>query len=149
VAGAFPFRLAAVALGALVVAATAAGVVLAARFVSPGRTVNAAPAHLQARGPTAAAVADQLAGASNARSEMTADGRRISHVSCISGGPGSYACSYVRTVPGKGVTCALAILRWTPSGASTFTVQTAGRVALPPRRCGPVAKVLHVLGTSG
>ncbi len=73
----------------------------------------------------------------------------MEHVSCLAGGDGSYACSYVRTQPGNAGTCGVAILRWTPNGASTFTVQTAGRVALAPEQCGPVTKVLHVLGTSG
>jgi hypothetical protein len=73
----------------------------------------------------------------------------MDHVSCISGGPGSYACSYVRTLPGNAGTCGVAILRWTPNAASTFTVQTAGRVALAPAQCGPVTKVLHALGSSG
>jgi hypothetical protein len=55
----------------------------------------------------------------------------------------------VRSVPGKNRDCAVAILNWTPHGDSTYTVQTAGKVALAPEECGPVKKVLHVLGTSG
>jgi hypothetical protein len=55
----------------------------------------------------------------------------------------------VRSVRGKGRDCAVALLRWTPHGDSTYTVQTAGRVALAPGQCGPVKKVLHALGTSG
>ena len=90
----------------------------------------------------------QLAGAANARSAIVGGGK-IAHVSCLQGGPRSYACSFVRTARAKSSSCAVAILSWTPARASTFTVQTAGRVALAPSECGPVAKVLHVLGTSG
>jgi hypothetical protein len=63
--------------------------------------------------------------------------------------PGSYACSFVRTVRGTNSDCAVAILAWTPHGDSTYTVKTAGKVALAPEECGPVKKVLHVLGNSG
>ena len=90
----------------------------------------------------------QLAGATNARS-VELGGGTIAHVSCLQGSPRSYACSFVRTSPSKGSSCGVAILLWTPEGNSTFTVQTAGRVALAPDECGPVTKVLHVLGTSG
>jgi len=129
---------------ALVVAASAAGVVFGARLTQ-GKPAHAAGA-VVLRAPTAAAVAEQLAGATNARSAMTGGGK-LGHVSCIQGSPRSYACSYVR-IRSSASTCAVAILRWTPKGSSTFTVQTSGRVALTPEQCGPVTKVLHVLGTS-
>jgi hypothetical protein len=144
------FRLA-VALGAMVVAVvTAAGVVLAAQLVAPGKaTPAAAAAVVRVHAPTAESVAGQLAGVANAHATLTGAGGRIDHVSCISAAPGSYACSYVRTIPGNGGVCAVAILRWTPQSTDTYTVQTSGRVALAPGDCGPVKKVLHVLGTSG
>jgi hypothetical protein len=145
------FRLA-VALGATVVAAaTAAGVVLGAGLLmhaNPLPTPQAAAAATP-RPPTAAAVAGQLSGVANAHATLTGDGGRIAQVSCVSAAPGSYACSYVRTIPGNGGICAVALLRWTPESADTYTVQTSGRVALAPAACGPVRKVLHVLGTSG
>jgi hypothetical protein len=40
------------------------------------------------------------------------------------------------------------MLKWAPEGASTYTVLQSGRVDLAPAECGPVTKVLHVLGTS-
>jgi hypothetical protein len=41
------------------------------------------------------------------------------------------------------------MLKWTPEDmARTYTVQSSGRVALMAAECGPVTKVLHVLGTS-
>jgi hypothetical protein len=144
VAGSFRFGLFVAA--ALIVAAAATGVVFGARLMGPGKAASAVPIAVAA--PTAEAVAAQLAGATNARSAMVGGGT-IAHVSCLHGGARSYACSYVRTSPAKGSSCAVAILLWTPQLASTFTVQTAGRVALAPSRCGPVTKVLHVLGTSG
>jgi len=145
------FRLA-IALGATVVAAaTAAGVVLAAGLVTPAKPSSAsaaAPAPAR-RAPTAEAVAAQLAGVANTHATLTGAGGRIDRVSCVSAAPGSYACSYVRTIPGNGGVCAVALLEWTPESQDTYTVQTSGRVALSPARCGPVRKVLHVLGTSG
>jgi hypothetical protein len=149
VAGSSLFRFVVGVGGAVVVIATAAGVVLAARLVAGGKTALPAAAAAPMRPPTAGAVAGQLAGVANAHATLTGAGGRIEHVSCISGGRGSYACSYVRTVPGNGGVCAVALLRWTPHSASTFTVQTSGRVALAPGRCGPVTRVLHALGTSG
>ena len=140
-AGASLFRFVAV-FGTLIAAATAAGVVLVGGFASSG-----VAARIQTKPPTAAAVAIQLEGAVNARSGMTGGGR-IDQASCVAGDPGGYACSYVRTVRSER-SCGVAILRWTPDADSTFTVQTAGRVALAPSACGPVTKVLHVVGTSG
>jgi hypothetical protein len=143
------FRLA-VALGATVVAvATAAGVVLAAQLVTEDNDTSAAAAAASVRPPTATSVAGQLAGVADAHATLTGEGGRIDHVSCVSAAPGSYACSYVRTIPGNGGICAVALLRWTPKSMDTYTVQTSGRVALAPEQCGPVRKVLHVLGTSG
>jgi len=143
------FRLA-VALGSTVVAvATATCVVFAAQLVTQGRTTPSAAAAASVRPPEASSVAGQLAGVVNAHATATGAGGRIDHVSCVSAAPGSYACSYVRTIPGNGGVCAVALLRWTPESASTFTVQASGRVALPAAECGPVRKVFHVLGTSG
>ena len=136
----------------LVAATTVAGVVFAGQLVTQGKTAKAATDDMPKApdaAPDAQTVAVQLAVAANARSRMTAGGGRIDHVSCIQGGPDSYACSYVRTVPSRGNSCAVAILRWTPNPSSTYTVQKAGRVRLAPEACGPVTRVLHVLGTSG
>lgn len=89
-------------------------------------------------------VADELS-----RLSAVVDGGRIGQVSCIAGGPGSYVCSYVRAGANSAV-CAVAMLAWTPQNLSgMFTVQSSGRVALAAAECGPVTKVLHVLGTSG
>ena len=70
-------------------------------------------------------------------------------VSCIEGSVGSYACSFVRALPPQPGVCSVALLRWTPDAGSTYTVTTAGRVDLPATQCGPVTKVMHVLGTGG
>ena len=141
------FRLGAFGAAALVSAGVAASVVFGAGLTTQG-TKAARAATVVDRPPTAEAVAAQLAGVADAQAAK-AGGGTIEHVSCLQGSPASYACSYVRTVPARGSACAVAILSWTPHGASTFTVQTAGRVALPPGDCGPVRRVLHVLGTSG
>lgn len=141
------FRLGFLGAAALTVAAVTVGVVFGAQLLTQGKPPPAAAAIVRTP-PTAEAVAVQLAGATNARSAMVGGGE-LSHVSCLQGSPRSYACSFVRTTRAKGSSCAVAILSWTPTRASTFTVQTAGRVALAPGECGPVAKVLHVLGTSG
>jgi hypothetical protein len=142
------FRLV-VALGATVVAVvTATTVVFAAQLMTPDRATPSASAAAPVP-PSAAAVAGELAGVTNAHATLTGEGGRIGHVSCVSAAPGAYACSYVRTIPGNGGICAVALLRWTPDGADTFTVQTSGQVALPAAQCGPVKKVMHVLGTSG
>jgi hypothetical protein len=118
--------------------------------VSKATNTPAAHAAIAPRTPPAAAeVAAQLTGVANNHATLTGAGGRIAQVSCIAGGRGSYACSYVRTIPGNGGICAVAILEWTPDAASTYTVKTSGRVSLPAARCGPVTKVLHVLGTSG
>jgi hypothetical protein len=134
-------------------AATAAGVVLAANVVSPGhidRTTTRGSAAPRTTPPSAARVELELVGATNAAATAMAGGGTIAHASCVEGSPGSYACSFVRTEPGKKArTCAVAVLSWTPGGDSTYTVVTAGRVALEPGECGPVKKVLHVLGTTG
>jgi hypothetical protein len=142
------FRLV-VAIGATVVAVvTATAVVFAAQLMAPDRATPAASAAAPVP-PSASSVAGQLAGVTNAHATLTGEGGRIGHVSCIAAAPGAYACSYVRTIPGNGGVCAVALLRWTPDTADTFTVQTSGQVALPAAQCGPVKKVMHVLGTSG
>jgi len=141
------FRFGAVVAAALVAAAVAASVVFGAQLMTQG-TKAARAATFVSRPPTAEAVAEQLAGVANAHAAKVG-GAKIGHVSCIQGSPSSYACSYVRIVPAKGSSCAVAILRWTPHADSTFSVQTSGRVDLAPAECGPVRKVLHVLGTSG
>jgi hypothetical protein len=137
--------------GAMVAAVTALTVVFGSDLVVDANAN--APAALVAIDPRTPPAAEQverdLVGLTNAHSLAIGSAARIGHASCVSGGPGSYACSYVRIVPpGSGV-CAVALLRWTPNKASTYTVTTAGRVALPANECGPVTKVLHVLGTSG
>jgi hypothetical protein len=125
----------------------AASVVFGAQLLTQGTKAARAAIVLDSP-PTAEAVAVQLAGVVNAHAAKVGGGK-IGHVSCLQGSPASYACSYVRIESVKGSSCALAILRWTPHADSTFTVQTSGRVALAPSECGPVRKVLHVLGTSG
>jgi hypothetical protein len=90
-----------------------------------------------------------LVGSTNAAAVSLGERGTITGASCLEGSPGSYACSFVRTVRGRNSDCAVAILAWTPHGDSTYTVKTAGKVALAPKECGPVKKVLHVLGTSG
>ena len=138
------FRLAVVVGGATVATAVATGVVFAAQLMThaPQRAI-AARASAQSP-PTAAKVARELG-----RLSAVVDGGRIGQVSCVEGDSGSYACSYVRPGPGSAV-CALAMLKWTPQDLSgAYTVQSSGRVGLSPADCGPVTKVLHVLGTSG
>lgn len=145
------FRLAAVVGGATIAAATATGVVLAGHIANRAHAANHTPAfHKATRAtPTVSQVEGQLAGVVNAHAAATGRSERIEHVSCITGGPGSYACSFVRTAPSQSGICSVAILRWTPDGDSTYTIVTAGRVALAAAACGPVQKVLHVLGTGG
>jgi hypothetical protein len=147
------FRLAVAVGGAVLAAGTAAGVVFAAGAVSADATARAsaqrAPTDVS---PSAARVARDLVGSANSAAVSLGSkggGGTIADASCLKGSPGSYACSFVRSVPGKSRDCAVAILNWTPHGDSTYTVQTAGKVALAPEECGPVKKVLHVLGTSG
>jgi hypothetical protein len=140
-----------VAVLAIVVAAGAAtGVVLAADVVGPGHARRATVRSLAVGDvpPSAERVERDLVGSTKAAAASMGGGT-VANASCLQGSPGSYACSFVRAVPGKGLDCALAILKWTPHGDSTYTVQTAGRVALAPEQCGPVKKVLHVLGTGG
>jgi hypothetical protein len=141
------FRRAVVFGVALIAAATAAGVVFGAQLVTNAKTAKAAAVPVRTQEPTAAVFADQFASAANARSAMIGDGGTIGHVSCVEGSRASYACSFVRSRPGRGSSCA--ILRWTQNPFSAFVVQRAGRVAPPPAECGPVTNVLHVLGTSG
>jgi hypothetical protein len=143
------FRLAVVIGGVTIAAATATGVVLAGHFVNPPHALAHAAVQKTARvTPTTSQVEHHLAGVVNVNSEAIGKAVRIEHVSCISGSPGSYACSYVRSTPSRPGICSVAILNWTPDGDSTYTVMTAGRVALSAAACGPVTKVLHVLGTS-
>jgi hypothetical protein len=120
-------------------ATTAAGVVLAANVVSSGHaavvTTVRSPAGPRTTPPSAARVELELVGAANAEGTR-AGGGTIAHASCVQGSPGSYACSFVRREPGRAGTCAVAILSWTPDGDSTYTVVTAGRVALEPGEWG-------------
>lgn len=139
------FRLAVVVGGATIAAAIATGVVFAAQLMTHvARPAVAATHPAEQRPPAAAKVATEL-------SELSAmiDGGRIGQVSCLQGDPGSYVCSYVRAGADSPV-CAVAMLKWTPQDLSrTYSVQASGRVALAAAECGPVKKVLHVLGTSG
>ena len=100
------------------------------------------------RGCDAHEVETDFVGVTNAHSAAIGSRAKIGNASCVQGDPGSYACSFVRFAPPKPSVCAVAILKWTPGGDSTYTVQTTGRVPLAPGQCGPVKKVLHVLGTS-
>jgi len=143
------FRLTVVIGGATIAAATAVGVVFAAQLVTGPRPA-ASHAHVHrmtTTPPSASEVAQHLVGVSNAHAMATGSSVRIGKASCVEGDPGNYACSYVRGVS-TGRVCAIAILKWTPKGASTYTVLQSGRVDLAPAECGPVTKVLHVLGTS-
>ena len=140
------FRLAVVVGGTTIAAATAVGVVFAAQLVTGPRP--AVPHAQRVTPPSAAEVVQHLVGVSNAHAMATGSAARIGKASCVEGDPGSYVCSYVRGVsPGDRV-CAVAMLKWTPNGESTYTVLQSGRVDLAPGDCGPVTKVLHVLGTS-
>jgi hypothetical protein len=145
------FRLVVAVASAVIASGTAAGVVFAAGVVTPGEIE---PGQAQAAWPpetppTAARVQIDLVGSPNAAAVSLGGSGTIAGASCLEGSPGSYACSFVRNVLGKGRDCAMAILAWTPHGDSTYTVKTAGKVALAPEQCGPVKKVLHVIGTSG
>jgi hypothetical protein len=144
------FGLVVTAVGIVAAAGAATGVALAADVVSPHHAgeVKARPTRVGDVAPSAEEVARDLVGGTNATAAAMVGGT-IANASCLEGSPGSYACSFVRIVPGRVRDCAVAILKWTPRGDSTYTVQTAGRVALAPEQCGPVKKVLHVLGTSG
>jgi hypothetical protein len=138
----------------------AASVVFAAQFVTGPHQARAAAAsasrarHLEisvvARRdpPSAREVAQDFLDVNNAHATAIGSAARFGKVSCLQGDPGSYVCSYVRTVPPSAGVCAVAMLKWTPDATSTYTVQTAGRVSLTPAACGPVTKVLHALGTS-
>jgi len=138
------FQLAVAAGGAFVAAATAAGVVLAASSrpeLIVRKTVKDAP-------PAARVVETDFVDVANAHSAAIGSTAKIGKASCVQGDPGSYACSFVRAAPPKPSVCAVAILKWTPGSLSTYSVQTTGRVPLAPSQCGPVQKVLHVLGNS-
>ena len=135
--------------GTVVAAIAAVGIVFGSQLVI-GTAAPAAVVKIRHRTPPKPLqVESDLIGLANTRSIQIGSPARLGHMSCISASPGSYACSYVRIVPPHGRVCALAVLEWTPDKASTYTVKTAGRVALPPEKCRPVTKVLHVLGTSG
>ena len=138
------FRLAVVVGGAIVAATVATGVVFAAHLMTHAPRRAAAPIHVTAPSPPSAAkVASELS-----KLSVVGDGGRIGQVSCLQGAPGSYVCSYVRAA-GESAVCAVAMLKWTPEDLSrTYIVQTSGRVSLSPAECGPVKRVLHVLGTS-
>ena len=127
----------------------AVGIVFGSQLVIGTAAPAAVVKHQHRTPPTPLQVESDLTGVANTRSIEIGSPARLVHMSCISASPGSYACSYVRIVPPNPGSCALAVLEWTPDSASTYTVKTAGRVALPPEKCGPVKKVLHVLGTSG
>jgi len=144
------FRLTVVIGGATIAAATAAGVVFAAQLVTgPRPAVSHARLHrVTTTPPSASEVAQHLVGVSNAHAMAIGSSVRIGKASCVEGDPGNYACSYVRGASPNARVCAIAMLRWTPKGASTYTVLQSGRVDLAPAECGPVTKVLHVLGTS-
>ena len=147
------FRLAVVVGSAIIAATTAVGVVFAAQLVSRPHQARAAK-RASARPatptpPSAREVERHFVGVNNAHAAQIKSRARIGNASCVQGNPGSYVCSFVRTVPPKPAVCAVAMLKWTPTGTSTYTVEQAGRVALPAAQCGPVQKVLHVLGTSG
>ncbi len=142
------YRLAIVVGTTTTATALAVAVVFGAQLVS-GTPRPAAAATSSPSPPSAVDVARELAGLINAHSKAIGSAARIGRVSCVQGGPGSYACSYVRVVPPAAGVCAVALLRWTPHTASTYTVGTVGRVALSPGACGPVTKVLHVVGSSG
>jgi hypothetical protein len=144
------FRVLVAVVGSVLAAGAAAGVVFAAGSLSAGPPVaEAQPTRPAETPPTATRVQIDLVGATNAAALSLDESGTIAGASCLEGSPGSYACSFVRSVRGKGRDCAVAILAWTPKGDSTYTVETAGKVALAPEECGPVKKVLHVLGTSG
>ena len=68
----------------------------------------------------------------------------FTRLSCVTGGPGSWACSYVlrRLRP----SCRLAFVTRLPSGE--VTVQQAGRVPVNAADCFPVERVLKVIGRS-
>lgn len=139
------FRLVVVVGGATVAATIATGVVFAAGMMThPVRQAVPSARPAVQRPPTAARVAREL-------SQLSAvvDSGRIGQVSCLEGDPGSYVCSYVRAGANSAV-CAVAMLKWTPLDLSrSYAVQSSGRVSLAAAECGPVTKVLHVLGTSG
>jgi hypothetical protein len=143
------FLLTLLVVGTVVAAIAALSVVFGAELVTSTNAPAAVAATDPRTPPTAAQVEQDLVGLANTHSVAIGSAARIRHASCVSGSPGSYACSYVRIVPPGGGVCAVALLRWTPDRASTYTVTTAGRVSLPPEQCGPVTKVLHVLGTTG
>jgi len=138
--------------GATIAAATAVGVVFAAQLVTGPRHVVAHPQRVtnaqRVTPPSAVEVAQHLVGVSNAHAMATGSAARIGKASCVEGDPGSYVCSYLRVSPASAGVCAVAMLKWTPNGQSTYTVLNSGRVDLAPGDCGPVTKVLHVLGTS-
>jgi len=145
--------------GAFVAAATAAGVVLAANLVTtshvrPGHRAASSRPELIVRKtvkdapPAARVVETDFVDVANAHSAAIGSTAKIGKASCVQGDPGSYACSFVRAAPPKPSVCAVAILKWTPGSLSTYSVQTTGRVPLAPSQCGPVQKVLHVLGNS-
>lgn len=135
--------------GAVVAAVAALTVVFGSQLVTDTSPPAALAAIAPRTPPSAEQVEQDLVGLANTYSLDIGSAARIGRTSCVSGSPGSYACSYVRIVPPDRGVCAVALLRWTPNAASTYTVTTAGRVALPAEECGPVTKVLHVLGTSG
>jgi hypothetical protein len=136
--------------GGMVVAAVAALAVVFGSELVTDPTAPAAIVTIRPHTPPAAEVVEkELVGVINAHSITIGSTARIAHASCVAGGDGTYACSYVQIVPPKTGACALAVLEWTPNTTSTYTVKTAGRVPLPPEECRPVTKVLHVLGTSG
>jgi hypothetical protein len=139
------FRLAVVIGGATVAAAIATSVVFAAELITQAPRPAIASAHAVAqKAPPAAKVARELT-----KLSAVVDSGRIGQVSCLEGDPGSYVCSYVRAGSDSAV-CAVAMLKWTPLDMSrAYTVQSSGRVSLSAAECGPVKKVLHVLGTSG
>ncbi len=68
---------------------------------------------------------------------------KVTRVSCLSGGKGDYACSYVIRGNPK-FECHLALVHKNLDGE--VTVQHAGRVNLSVVGCGPVRKVFQVVG---
>lgn len=91
--------------------------------------------------PSAAEFAAVLIGTTNAHAAASGDPTRIANPDCVQAAAGRYMCSFASVTPGGARTCHVMQARWTPQGASSFTVTLAGRAL----RCGSLREALRSL----
>ena len=115
----------------LVIAAAAAVLVLAPAALA----VRIAP-------PNASGFAAVLVTSTTDYVKANGGALKIERTDCVEPRPGRYMCSYALRAPGGLDNCHLMQARWTPTGASLFTVTLAGRT----RRCANLSDALRSLG---